>query len=190
LINVRRSSPSPSWELVSSTGLACTITGLVVASLGEGLVAVEVERRVVGLDGLEVCEAVGVGGVLGDGGEGEAGEGLVSVVLRSPVRFEGGAASLDLVDGPRAWHDEAGGPVGRAAGVVWLSRGSEELVPLLPELVDGLGVREDQRGRPVGLVLQQDLLGHLLSDQRLRTVAEVAIPHTSLALSGQQIVKS
>ena len=158
-------------HLVSSTGLPGTIIaphgqGLVVASLGEGLVAVEVERRVVGLDWLEVREAVGVGGVLGDGGEGEAGEGLVSVVLRSPVRFEGGAARLDLVDGPRAWHDEAGGPVGlttdqcipgtpllsyRAAGVVWLSRGSEELVPLLPELVDGLGVGEDQRGRPVGL---------------------------------------
>ena len=80
-------------------------------SLGEGLVAVEVDRGVVGLEGLEVGEAVGVGGVLGDGWERERREALVSVVLGSAVRLEAGTARLDLVDGPGTRHDEAGGPV-------------------------------------------------------------------------------
>ena len=110
-------------------------------------------------------EAVGVRGVLGDGGQGEGGEALVSVVLGAAVRLEAGSARLDLVDGPGAWHDEAGGPVRlttdqctpgtttlsyRAAGV-GLSGRSDELVPLVSEVVDGLGVGEDQRGGPVGL---------------------------------------
>ena len=78
-------------------------------SLGQSLVAVQVDGRVVRLDGLKLSQAVR--GVLGDGGEGEGGEALVSVVLRSSVRLEARPPGFDLVYCPRAWHDEAGGPV-------------------------------------------------------------------------------
>ena len=78
-------------------------------SLGQSLVAVQVDGRVVRLDGLKLRQAVR--GVLGDGGEGEGGKALVSVVLRPSVRLEARPPGLDLVYRPRAWHDEAGGPV-------------------------------------------------------------------------------
>ena len=78
-------------------------------SLSQSLVTVEVDGRVVQLEG---AAGGGVGGVLGDGGEGDGGEALVSVVLRTAVRGEGRGPASHLVNGFGPRHDEAGGPVG------------------------------------------------------------------------------
>ena len=50
--------------------------------------------------------------MLDDGGEGQGGEALVSVVLGPAVRGEGWSSSSHLVDSFRPGHDQAGGPVG------------------------------------------------------------------------------
>ena len=94
--------------------------------------------------------AGGVRGVLGDGGQGQGSEALVSVVLGPAVRTEAGAAPSHLVDRPGAGHHQAGGPVGRA--LLECPGGRQEPVAPLPHTVDRLGVGQHQGRRPVGRV--------------------------------------